>query len=158
MSCVPFFGPFKLGQRFDDVIEAQPQTPAVMIKGDGKDNGHDEQKHQDTFVFEPDQKQGETDHKDNQFGGDYVGKNRADEEAVLALKKRKTVGAMVSDPKRLCGDSYFATGGTTQFQTAPQYPFDLLIIRFQNVGTFYRADHETKSGQTDSDSERDKVD
>ncbi len=146
MSRVPFFRPFKLGQRFDYVIEAQPQTPTVMIKGDGKNKGHDEEEYENTFVFEPDQEQGKTDQQDHQFGGDYIRENRAHEEAVLTLKQRKTVRAMVSDTKWLCGDFYFATGGTTQSQTAPQYPFDLLIIRFQNVGTFYRGNPETKSG------------
>jgi hypothetical protein len=54
---------------------------------------------------------------------------------------------MVSDTERLGGDLYLATGGTAQSQTAPQYPLDLLNICFQNVGTSYSADHETKSVQ-----------
>lgn len=86
----------------------------MVIKGHGEDQGHHKQYHQHARVIGADDQQKKEAHdEDHEFGGHDVREDRAHKKPVLALEKRETVWAVMPNMKRLCGNSGFATGGTT---------------------------------------------
>jgi hypothetical protein len=108
-----------------------------MIEGHRENQRHHKEQHQHTFIFGADNKEKEeTNQQNHEFSGHDIGENRAHEKAILTLKKRQTVWAVMPDMKRVCDDPGFATGGTKQSQTATQNLFDLLVVYFQSVGTY----------------------
>ena len=96
---------FVFRQRLDEVVETQPETPTVMIKGDREYQRHDEQKHQNTFVVGADHQQHEeAEDEDHQLRNHHIRQDRTDEKPVFALVKRQTLGAMVPDVERAFDD------------------------------------------------------
>jgi len=92
----------------------------VVVKGDGKNQRHQEQEHEHILVIRADnQEEEEADHEDQELRGDDVRENRADEKAVFTLEKRHAVWAVMADVEWLRDDPGRATGRTTQFQTPP---------------------------------------
>jgi hypothetical protein len=105
-----------------------------MVKSDRKNKGHHEEHYQNTFIICAENQQAEeTNQQDNELGRDDVSEDCAHEKAVFALKKRHAVRTVMPDVKRGGDDLRFATGGTTQSQTTPEYLFYLFGIRSQLV-------------------------
>ena len=106
---------FVLRQGLDDEVEPQPQTPTVMVKSDRKYERHHEEYDEHIRIIGADNQQAkETNHENKELRRDDVGENRAHEKAVLTLKKREAVRAVMPDVKRRGHDLGFATGRTKQ--------------------------------------------
>ena len=96
---------FVFRQRLDEVIKTEPQTPTVMIKGDREDQRHDEEKHQNTFVFGADHEQHEeAEDEDHQLCYHHIRQDRAHEKPVFTLVKGQTFGAVMADVERALDD------------------------------------------------------
>ena len=107
------------GQRLDQVIETEPQTPTVVIKGDGEDQRHDKQDHQYALVFGSDHQQTkEAKDQNHQFRDDHIRQNRSYEKAVFAFEERQANRAMMPDMERTVHDFGLATGRTKQLEAA----------------------------------------
>jgi hypothetical protein len=105
-----------------------------MIKGDGKNQRHHEQEHDDVLVIGADNQEGkEADDQNKELRGDDVREDRADEKAVFTLEKGHAAWAVVADVKRLRNDPGRATGRAPQLQTPPQDCLDLFKIYFQGL-------------------------
>jgi hypothetical protein len=106
-------------QRLDEVVETQPETPTVVIKGDREDQSDDKQHNQHTLVPRADHQQTkEAKDEDHQFGYDHVRQNCAHEKPVFAFEKRLATGAMMPDMERAVYDCGLATGRTKQPEAA----------------------------------------
>src|SRR6266850_7407548 len=76
-----------LWQGLHEVIETQPQAPAVMKKRYRKQNCNCEQSVKDSLIIRPDHKQPkEAYHQDDDLRRHYIHQNCPDEKAVLALE------------------------------------------------------------------------
>ena len=105
-----------------------------MIKGDGKNQRHHEQEHEDVLVIGADnQEEKEADDQNKELRGDDVRENRAYEKAVFTLEKRHAAWAVMADVKRLRHDPGRAAGRAPQFQTPPQDCLDLFKIYSQGL-------------------------
>jgi len=103
-----------------------------MIKGDGKNQRHHEQEHEDVLVIGADnQEEKEADDQNKELRGDDVRENRAYEKAVFTLEKRHAAWAVMADVEWLRHDSGRAAGRAPQFQTPAQDCLDLFKIYFQ---------------------------
>ena len=103
-----------LRKRFDDEVEAEPEAPTVVIKGDRENQRQHKQQHQHTFISRADNQQEKEAHQqDYELGRDDVGEDRADKKPVLTLEQREAAWAVMPDVKRSRDDSGLATGGTT---------------------------------------------
>lgn len=103
-----------------------------MIKGDGKNQRHHEQEHEDVLVIGAyNQEEKEADEQNHELRGDDVRENRAYEKAVFTLEKRHAAWAVMADVKRLRDDRGRAAGWAPQLQTSPQDCLDLFKIYFQ---------------------------
>jgi hypothetical protein len=121
-------------QRLDNEVEAQPQAPTVVIESHWKHQCHHEKQRQDAFILCPDNQQKEEANQQNyEFRRDHVRENRAYKKAVLTLKKRVAVRAVMPYVKWVCDDLRLTTCRTTQPQTPAQYLFYLVNICFQGV-------------------------
>ena len=142
---------FVLRQGFDNEIEAQPETPTVVVESHWKDQRHYEEQHQHFAVVGAEYEQTEeADHQDRQLGCHYVRKDRTHQEAVLTFVKRQTVGAMMPDMKRVRRNLRFATCRTTQSQTATEYSLDLFRICFQLMPHLTLGYKEPQKAQTNN--------
>src|SRR4051794_26228283 len=102
-------------QGLDEMIEAQPEAPAMMIKGHGKQQREREEDHENLLVKGA--YPGQTDEvggQNDQLRGDDVDGDRPDEETLLALKERAAHRALVLDLERRLNDGRKATDGTAQ--------------------------------------------
>ncbi|HKG97582.1 MAG TPA: hypothetical protein VKA97_07200, partial [Pyrinomonadaceae bacterium] len=82
-------------------VETEPQTPTVMIKRHRKYQRHHKEYDQDIRIIRADNQQAkETNEKDNELRRDDVCQNRAYKKAVLTLKKRHAMRAVMPDVKR----------------------------------------------------------
>ena len=105
-----------------------------MIKGDGKNQRHQEQEHEDVLVIGADnQEEKEADDQNQELRGDDVRENRAYEKAVFTLEKRHAAWAVMADVEWLRDDRGRAAGWAPQFQTPPQDCLDLFKIYFQGL-------------------------
>ena len=105
-----------------------------MIKGDGKNQRHHEQEHEDVLVIGADnQEEKEADDQNKELGGDDVRENRAYEKAVFTLEKRHAAWAVMADVEGLRDDPGRAAGWAPQFQTPAQDCLDLFKIYFQGL-------------------------
>jgi len=105
-----------------------------MIKGDGKNQRHHEQEHEDVLVIGADnQEEKEADDQNKELRGDDVRENRADEKAVFTLEKRHAAWAVMADVEGLRDDPGRAAGWAPQFQTPAQDCLDLFKIYFQGL-------------------------
>lgn len=80
------------------MIEAKPETPTVMIKSDGEDDGHDGENRQDELEACVDE--GQRDDVQNEYHElrrDHVSHDRADEKTVFAFEQRIAHGALMFD-------------------------------------------------------------
>jgi len=103
-----------------------------MIKGDGKNQRHHEQEHEDVLVIGAyNQKEKEADDEDQELRGDDVRENRAYEKAVFTLEKRHAAWAMMADMEGLRDDRGRAASRAPQFQTPAEDCLDLFKIYFQ---------------------------
>jgi len=104
----------RFGQRLDDVVESQPQTPTVVIESDGENQRHREQQHEHILVFRADNQQTEkADQEDHNLGSDNVGENRTNEEPILTFEERHAVRAMVPNMERVRDDLRLPAGRTS---------------------------------------------
>ncbi len=88
------------GQRLDEVIETEPKTPTVMIKGDRKDQCDGKQHRQHALILSAKYEQAkEAKNQDYEFGDDDVCKDRADKEPVFTFVKGEANGAMMPNVK-----------------------------------------------------------
>ena len=100
-----------------------------MIKGDGKNQRHHEQEHEDVLVIGADnQEEKEADDENQELGGDYVRENRAYEKAVFTFEERQANRAMMPDMERAVYDFGLATGRTKQLEAAFQDANSLFFI------------------------------
>ena len=117
------------GQRLNQIIETEPQTPTVVIKRDWKDHGHDKQDHQYALVLCADHQQTkETKQQDHQFRDDHIRQDRPDEKAVFTFEEGQANRAMMPDVERAVYDFGLATGRTKQLEAAFQYSNSLFFI------------------------------
>jgi hypothetical protein len=85
-----------------------------MVKSDGENQRHYEQKHEDALVTcANNQQEKEANEQDHDLGGDDVGEDGTHKNPVLTFEEREAIGAVMPDVKRSGDDSGFATGGTT---------------------------------------------
>ena len=104
-----------LWQRFDDVIKPQPQAPTVVIKRDGKYQGHNKKHHEHALVIHAENQQTEETYQQNREFRRYdIRENRADEESFLAFEQRHAHRAMVSDFEGLREDFLLPARRTEQ--------------------------------------------
>ena len=96
---------FVFWKLLDEVVEAEPKGPTVMVKGDRKDHGDDEQQYQYVLIIGANHQQTEeAEDQDHELGGDDVCQDRAHEEPVLAFVERQANGAMMADMERALDD------------------------------------------------------
>ena len=120
----------------------------MVIEGNGEDQGHDEEQHQDLFVIRSDyQEEKETDEQNEELSGDDVRENCTHKEAIFAFEEGQAVRAMMPDVKRLINYPRFTTRRTTQSQRAPQNLLDLFKIYSQGVRIYYAI---SKANQKDA--------
>ena len=121
---VAFRGVFRQG--FDEEVEAQPQAPTVVIESNRENQCQYEEQDEDAFVISPhDQEEEEANQQDHKLGGDDVGQDCADKEAVFPLEKGHAVRTVMADLKRMVNNPGLTTRGTAQ----PQRPtHDLLEL------------------------------
>jgi hypothetical protein len=71
------------------MIEAQPETPAMMIKSQRKKNGEDNQEPDDQLIFKAEERQRDEIHNQNQeLRRHHVSHNRTHEKTVFTLEQR----------------------------------------------------------------------
>lgn len=96
---------FVFRKLLDEVVEAQPKSPTVMVKGDREDDGDDEQQHQYVLVIGANHQQTEeAENEDYELGCNDVCQDRAHEKPVLAFVERQANGAMMTDMERALDD------------------------------------------------------
>jgi hypothetical protein len=73
-------------QRLDQLIESQPQGPAMVIKSEGKGNAHHEENGQHGLVTQVSQEQArEINDQNQELSRDYVGQDRSDKKSFFAF-------------------------------------------------------------------------
>ena len=93
------------GQRLDEVIETEPKTPTVMIKGDRKDQCDGKQHRQHALILSAEYEQAkEAKNQDYELGDDDICENCAYKEPVFTFVKREANRAMMADVKRPLDD------------------------------------------------------
>ena len=106
-----------------------------MIEKHRKNHCHQEEQYQHVTVVGADnQQEKETDHQDHELSRDHIREDCAYKKPLFAFEKCETVRAMMTNVKGVGSDRRFPTGRTTQSQTTPQNPLDMLQIYFQGVG------------------------
>jgi hypothetical protein len=76
-------------QRLNEMVEAQPDAPAMMIEGDGKRDAEDEEDVEHQLKAGADEEQADdVDGYNQDLCGDDVDDDGTDKKAVLALKER----------------------------------------------------------------------
>ena len=95
------FSGWVLGKLLDEMIEAEPDAPAVVIEGYGKEERGDEEAWENDLVAETEHDQKEdVDCQDDKLRRHDVDQDRPDKETRLAHKERGAGRAMVFDLKR----------------------------------------------------------
>jgi hypothetical protein len=77
-----------LRQRLDQIVEAKPQAPAMMIESYRKEESDDEESHQDCLITRAKQHQpDEARRQDDKFSNENVGEDCTDEEPFLPFEE-----------------------------------------------------------------------
>jgi hypothetical protein len=92
-------------QTFYQVIEAQPETPAVMIKSKWKEYGEDEKNREDELIMGAENGHAQQVNRNNHdFRRHQVNQNRANKESVLTFEQRVTRRTLMFYVERLQDD------------------------------------------------------
>jgi hypothetical protein len=94
-----------LWQRFHNVIEAQPDGPAMVIESYWEQQGRDEEDRQNELIIKPEyDKADKVDNQDGHLRRHNINQDCADKETFLAHKQRVACRAMMFDFERTLND------------------------------------------------------
>jgi hypothetical protein len=105
------------------MIEAEPDGPAMMIKGDREQQRCNEKERQDKSIVRPDDGQAnEIECQNHKLGSDYVHHDCADEESFLAIEHNPARTASILDSKRSLNNRSFAASRTAKTEATAESP------------------------------------
>ena len=89
-------GPRSFRQRLNEMIEAQPNAPAMVIEGQGKyDRNDEEERENELNVVTDDWQTKEIDRQNRKFRRDHVDQNRAHEKSFLTIEHHRTERTLI---------------------------------------------------------------
>ena len=101
-----------LWQRFNQVIEGEPETPTVMKESERKQQRQHKQPDQNRLIAAAyHQQPDEAHHQNYKFSSNDIGQNRAYEKTLFAFEERAARRTMMSDMKGSFDERRLATSG-----------------------------------------------
>jgi len=87
------------------MVEAEPNTPAMVIKADGKRECYYEENCEYHLIMRTNHTEtGEVGHENYEFGRDHINQDRSDEEALLTFEDNYARRAPILDLERFLDD------------------------------------------------------
>ena len=87
-------------QRLNEMIEAQPNAPAMVIEGQGKyDRNDEEERENELNVVTDDWQTNEVDGQNRKFCRDHVHQYRAHEKSFLTIEHHRAVRTLIFYPE-----------------------------------------------------------
>lgn len=115
------------------MIEAQPQTPTMVIKSQREgDPNHEKHSQHGLLVQMREEQTKKVNDQNEKLSRNHVRHDRADEKAFLAFEGNVAGGAMYFDIEGPPENSSAAASGTLQLKTPPQREDDCTRISFHD--------------------------
>ncbi len=87
------------------MVEAEPNTPAMVIKGDGEAERYHEKNCENHLIMRTNHTEtGEVGDENYEFGRDHINQDRSDEEALLTFEDNCAGRAPILDLERFLDD------------------------------------------------------
>jgi hypothetical protein len=116
------------------MIHPQPQCPGVVVKRQRKTDPHREQDREYGAVTEVREQQTREVYEENEnFGGDYIRHDRANEEPFFAFEDHTARRADVLEVERALDDRSAAADWALQLKTAPKREPNRARFSFHNA-------------------------